>query len=208
MINIRKQKSTILLIVVNVIIAIILSFKGDLENADFMLSNGAMYAPYVLHYHEYYRMFTSIFLHFGFEHLINNMMVLFVMGVRLECVADSFKFLIIYILSGLLGNVCSLLHTLNQNNFVVSAGASGAVFGITGALLWVALINNNYIGREWRKELLFVIAVNLFYGFTTSGIDNAAHIGGLISGFLIAAFLCKPMWQKEKCYNDVERIGE
>lgn len=96
----RKAPCTAALIVVNVVVFIFLSFGGMTEDAYYMLQNGAMYLP-LLQQGEYYRMFTSIFLHFGFSHLVNNMLMLGVMGWQLELVIGRIKFLIIYFAAGL-----------------------------------------------------------------------------------------------------------
>ena len=116
----RKAPCTAALIVVNVAVFIFLSFGGMTEDAYYMLQNGAMYLP-LLQQGEYYRMFTSIFLHFGFSHLVNNMLMLGVMGWQLELVIGRIKFLIIYFAAGLGGNVLSALAELRTGDYAVSA---------------------------------------------------------------------------------------
>ena len=184
----RKAPCTAALIVVNVAVFIFLSFGGMTEDAYYMLRNGAMYLP-LLQQGEYYRMFTSIFLHFGFSHLVNNMLMLGVMGWQLELVIGRIKFLIIYFAAGLCGNVLSALAELRTGDYAVSAGASGAIFGIIGALLYIAVRNHGQIGNVSGQGILIMVALTLYYGFTSSGVDNFAHIGGLAAGFVLAVLL-------------------
>lgn len=184
----RKAPCTAALIVVNVAVFIFLSFGGMTEDAYYMLQNGAMYLP-LLQQGEYYRMFTSIFLHFGFSHLVNNMLMLGVMGWQLELVIGRIKFLIIYFAAGLGGNVLSALAELRTGDYAVSAGASGAIFGIIGALLYIAVRNHGQIGNVSGQGILIMVVLTLYYGFTSSGVDNFAHIGGLAAGFVLAVLL-------------------
>ncbi len=186
----REQSvCTIFLIAANVIVFIILSILGQTENAQFMLDHGAMYVPYVVERNEYYRLFTSMFLHFGFEHLMNNMIMLGVIGWSLEREIGSIRFMIIYLGSGLCGNIVSAVVSIYQQDFAVSAGASGAIFGIMGAMLYVAIRNRGRVGDMSGVGLLVMVVLSLYYGFIGAGIDNLAHIGGLISGFLLGVLL-------------------
>ena len=132
----KRQNCTILLIAINVIVFFALSFFGMTEDAEYMLEHGAMYVPYMLEGEGYYRLFTSMFLHFGIDHLANNMVMLGAIGWNLEYEIGKIKFLIIYLGSGLAGNILSAFGDLMTGEYAVSAGASGAVFGIIGALLY------------------------------------------------------------------------
>lgn len=184
----KKAPCTVALIVVNVAVFIFLSFGGMTEDAYYMLQNGAMYLP-LLQQGEYYRLITSIFLHFGFSHLVNNMLMLGVMGWQLELVVGKIKFLIIYFAAGIGGNMLSALVEMRTGDFAVSAGASGAIFGIIGVLLYIAVRNHGQIGNVSGQGILVMIALTLYYGFTSSGVDNFAHIGGLAVGFVLAVLL-------------------
>ena len=187
----RNQKAacTTALIVINIGVFLVLSVLGATEDSLFMLEHGAMYEPYVVEGHQYYRMFTSLFLHFGIEHLLNNMVLLGALGWNLELETGRIKFLIIYFISGLGGNMLSLWMNMSTDKMVVSAGASGAIFGLMGALLCVVLKNHGRVGRLTNRGLLFMVVLRLYFGFTSSGVDNAAHIGGLVCGFVMAAVL-------------------
>lgn len=191
----RKQLCTILLIAVNVILFFYLSFQGMTEDAEFMLEHGAMYVPYMMEGKETYRLFTSMFLHFDLDHLMNNMLMLAILGWNLEYEIGKIKFLIIYFGSGLAGNILSGLADTLTGEFAVSAGASGAVFGLVGALIYVAMRNKGQIGNLSGRGMLFMVVISLYVGFTSSNVDNLAHIGGLIVGFILAVLL---YWKRKR----------
>lgn len=200
--NIYEKRSicTIALVLVNVAVFFFLTAKGMTEDAEFMLEHGAMYVPYVLQ-GEYQTILTSMFLHFGFEHLMNNMLILALIGWNLELEIGKIKFLLIYFLSGIAGNVLSAWMELQVGDFAVSAGASGAIFGLIGAAFYVAIRNKGQFGEISGRGLLFMIGVSLYYGFTSEGVDNFAHIGGLLAGFLLAVLL---YWKrKQKTSSDI-----
>lgn len=196
--NQRKSICTILLVLVNVIIFFALSFGGMTEDAFYMLEHGAMYVPLVTEQNEYYRIFTCLFLHFGFEHLVNNMLTLGVVGMTLEPVVGKVRFLMIYFVSGLGGNIISMLAELHTEDYAVSAGASGAIFGLTGALLCLAILNQGRIGNITKQGMLFMIGLSLYNGFVNDGVDNMAHVAGLISGMLITFLLCRKRYAKRR----------
>lgn len=187
--NQKKQYCTILLIIINVVVFFLLSFRGMTEDTLYMLGNGAMFVPYVLEYGEYYRIFTSIFLHFGFDHLVNNMVSLGFLGWYLEAEVGEIKFLLIYFLSGIAGNILSGVWEIYIGDYAVSAGASGAVFGIIGALVYIAMRNHGRIGDISGRGLIFMAALSLYHGFTSTGVDNLAHIGGFLGGLILAILL-------------------
>ena len=185
---------TVALIVINVAVFLILSAMGDTEDAVFMMNHGGMYEPLIVQEYEYYRLFTSMFLHFGMSHLLNNMVLLGALGWNLELETGKIKFLIIYLVSGLGGNLLSLYYdqSLPLGERAVSAGASGAIFGLMGALLYVVIANRGRLGRLSGRGMLFMIALSLYYGLTSTGVDNWAHIGGLVCGFILSVILYRP----------------
>lgn len=130
--EIKKEPVTVLLILINTLIFLVVEFTGGSENGQHMLDCGAAYAPLILDQGQWYRLFSSMFLHFGAPHLINNMLVLFVLGQRLEPVTGKIKFFLIYIFGGLGGNMLSLFFDMYAGNASLSAGASGAVFAVMG----------------------------------------------------------------------------
>lgn len=180
---------TVALIVINIAVFFILTMFGDTEDAVFMLQHGAMYEPYIIEGHEYYRIFTCLFLHFGITHLLNNMVLLGALGWNLELEIGKVRFVIIYFASGIIGNIVSLFYDLTLEQPAVSAGASGAIFGLMGALLYVVIANRGRLGRLSGRGMLVMVILSLYFGLTSTGVDNLAHIGGLVSGFLLAVLL-------------------
>lgn len=194
---------TIILIAVNVAVFFILSLFGDTEDAVFMMQHGAMYSDFVIQDHEYYRLFTCLFLHFGIEHLLNNMVILGALGWNLELQTGKIRFLLIYFGSGLFGNVVSLIFHGAAQEYTVSAGASGAIFGLMGALLWVVIANHGRLGRLSGRGMLVMVALSLYFGLSSSGVDNYAHIGGLVCGFLLALILYRKRRGRDGSENPI-----
>ena len=202
----RKKKinapCTILLAAVNVIVFIILTSQGMTEDGRFLLEHGAMYVPRVKEAGESYRLFTSMSLHFGFQHLMNNMVILVLVGWNLELEIGKIRFLLIYILSGLGGNILSAWWEVLTADYAISAGASGAVFGTIGALLYVAIRNHGRIGEISGRGLVFMIIISLGYGFSSGGVDNMAHIGGLLTGFVSGILLYRKRNRKDRTFSE------
>lgn len=189
---------TVSLIVINIAVFLLLSLFGDTEDAVFMMRHGAMYRELITQEQEYYRIITCLFLHFGIPHLLNNMVMLGAVGWNLEMEIGKIRFLLIYFGSGILGNILSLWHDIQTDTNVVSAGASGAIFGLMGALLYVVIANRGRLGRLSGRGMLIMVALSLYFGFTSSGVDNLAHVGGLVCGFIMAAVL----YRKKRQYTD------
>lgn len=188
----------ILLAVINAFVFILLSFGGNTENLYYMVAKGAAYAPYIFEDGEYYRLFTSMFMHFDFEHLMSNVFSLLVIGRYLEPLVGKVRFLLIYILSGLGGNIVSCWFEFMQDDYAVSAGASGAVFGLMGALLCLVILNRGRIGEITKQGMYFMVGASLYNGFASQGVNNAAHIGGLICGIWVTAVLCWKLYAKRR----------
>ena len=131
---------------------------------------------------------------FCFEHLL----VLFVLGSRLEQVIGKLRFLFIYLAGGIAGNIFSLILELRNQDFSVSAGASGAVFAVMGAMIYVVIRNKGWLGDLSMRQILVMAAFSLYFGFTSSGVDNAAHIGGMIAGFVLAVLIWHPRKKRDQ----------
>ena len=176
---------------VNIIVFIILEILGNTADPRFMLEHGASYAPLVLE-GEYWRLFTSMFLHFGFEHLAYNMFSLLFLGDIVESVMGPVRYLIIYIVGGIGGNVISMMLSMRTGRYAVAAGASGAIFACMGAFLYFALYNRRSFGRLNMRRLGLMVVLMIMQSLVDTGVDNAAHIGGLAVGFLLALVLYHP----------------
>jgi len=145
-----------------------------------MLLLGGSYKPLIADYYQVWRLVSAIFLHWSLLHLVVNMYSLFILGTQVETFMGKVKFLVIYLISGICG--CLLSCVVGDN--VLSAGASGAIFGLMGCLLYFGYYYRNYLGSSLLTQILPIIAINLIIGFLPgSNIDNFAHIGGLVGGF-------------------------
>jgi len=187
--NLWKVKNSpfvsVALVAVNVIIFLICEFTGNA-----LYAAGRLTAYHVLAEGEYGRVLWAMFLHADIRHLFNNMMLVFFLGAMLEKEVGHIPYAIIYFLSGLGGNLLSLWSKVVTGNMAGSIGASGAVFGLDGLLLALALFSGKQMENVSMPRVLVMIAYSLYSGFTGSNIDNAAHVGGLITGFLTGAVCC------------------
>ena len=169
-----KEIMTITLIGINILVFIVLTMIGRTEDGYFMLQHGAMYEPYIIENQEYYRLFTSLFLH--------------------------------YFISGIGGNLLSLYWNTMHDRQIVSAGASGAIFGLMGGLLWIVFANRGRLGTLSGRGMLIMVVLSLYFGFTSTGVDNLAHVGGLICGFLTALLTYRRKNQKILTVSDINDI--
>ena len=135
---------------------------------------------------EYYRFITPIFLHANITHLLINCYSLYAVGVSVERIFGRLKFFIVYMVAGILGNVASFMFSPSWG-----IGASGAIFGLLGALLYFGLERPALFKKFFGYNILVIILINLTYGFSTMGIDNFAHIGGLLGGFLASGVITR-----------------
>lgn len=133
-----------------------------------------------------------MFLHFGVQHLANNMFLLFVLGGRLERVAGKLRFLLIFLFGGMSGNILSLYLEMRSGEYAISAGASGAVFAVMGAMIYIVLRHKGRMEDLSVRQIVVMAALSLYFGFSSSGVDNAAHVGGLLGGFVLAVILYHP----------------
>lgn len=187
---------TIGLIAANLIVYLIMELFGDTQDGIYVAIYGGLYPPLLTEAHEWWRLLTAGFIHFGAAHLVNNMILLYCMGSRLERVTGHLRMLVIYLVSLLGGSMLSLTMMLYTNDYAVSAGASGAVYGVIGGFLWMAILFRGRLQGITVKGLVFMILLMIYYGVASSGIDNWGHIGGLLAGFLITAILCHRKSQK------------
>jgi rhomboid protease GluP len=153
---------------------------------------GSNFGPYTTD-GEWWRLFTSLFIHFGIAHLVLNMIALVMFGPLVERLYGSVNYLLIYLLAGIAGSLASISWQPDIN----SAGASGAIFGILGALLAAQLRAGDTfpidILRPIRKATLVFLGLSLYAGFKYKGIDNAAHLGGVAAGFVIGLAAARPL---------------
>ncbi|UTR07986.1 rhomboid family intramembrane serine protease [Alkalihalobacillus sp. LMS6] len=185
-----KPRFIYALLISFVVMFFLLETNGGSTNIQVLIEYGAKYNPLIME-GEWWRLVTSMFLHIGLLHLFFNAIALFFLGTAVEQLFGTFRFVIIYFLAGIFGSIVSFAF-----NDYVSAGASGALFGCFGALLYFGMKHPTLFFRTLGKNILFLLGFNLVLGFIVPGIDNGAHIGGLLGGFLIAAFVRMPKEKK------------
>ncbi len=186
-----RRKTNLLMVLINTaVFLVVTALSGGVPDTEQMLSCGAMYPPYVIENGEYYRLFTSMFLHFGWQHLFYNMLLLWFAGDMLEARSGAARYLAIYLAGGVLGNVLSFLVGMDRE--AVSAGASGAVFAVIGALVWIVVKNRGKAEGIDNRGICMMAVLSLAQGFLDAGVDHFAHLGGFIGGFLLAAALRTP----------------
>lgn len=183
----KKIIITPILISICVIMFLLMYILGNgSEDVGTLLLFGANYKPLV-QAGQVWRLLTSVFLHIGIIHLIVNMYALFIIGKQLENFLGKWKYLIVFLGSGIIGSLLSVvLHTS------ISAGASGAIFGLLGSLLYFGYHYRLYLGSVLKTQVIPVILLNLMIGFLLPGIDNFAHIGGLVGGYFLTMMLGVP----------------
>ena len=178
----KKPIVTYTLIFINILVFMAMYLFGNgSEDSLTLLNFGANYRPLILEFNQYYRLITSSFLHIGILHLLFNMYALYIIGAQIENFYGKFKYLIIYLGSAIFGSLLSICF-----HDGISAGASGAIFGLLGAMLYFGYHYRLYLGNVLQSQIIPIIILNLFLGFITPGIDNACHVGGLISGIFLA----------------------
>ena len=178
---------TVILIGINLILYGLETITGGSESNRVAIRFGAQYLPLVLQ-GEYWRVFTSMFLHFGWDHLAGNMFSLFIIGQIVEPYYGRIRFLLLYLISGIGGNLLSLFMDMGSTEPAISAGASGAIFGIMAAFLIFALDSQMRRAFPLPRVLLGLI-LSLAPGFYSSGINLFAHLGGFAVGLLMAFLL-------------------
>lgn len=181
----RIPVMTLLLILINTAVYLYIEWNGSSYDTEYMLQMGAVYEPYIVQGHEYYRLITHFFLHFGFDHLFNNMISLLILGYSLEKVMGKLRFIILYFMSGILAGIVSIVYNISIGQESVSCGASGAIYGLMGALLVMLVVGNRgRLSSEVPRYLVY-LGISLYSGMQDPSIDNAAHIGGFVAGAMI-----------------------
>jgi membrane associated rhomboid family serine protease len=179
--------ATYVILAVNVLVFVLMTLAGGSKNVQVLLSFGASYGP-LFRAGEYWRLVMPMFLHIGVAHLATNMFGLVLLGCFLEPLYGYGRFSLIYVLSGMAGSLLSM-----EASSHIAAGASGAIFGIAGAMLVTGFLHPETVPRRWKNVfgigILLVIVVNLAFGHFVKHIDNWAHLGGLLGGIILALLI-------------------
>ena len=181
-----KPFFTYIFIGIQIFIFLLMELFGSSRNTLVLILFGAKYTPLILA-GEWWRLITPMFLHIGLIHLTMNSFALYYLGTAVERIFGRFRFLLIYLFAGFWGNVASFLFSPQS----ISAGASGGIFGLFGALLYFGLIHPRPFFRTMGANIITLVGINLLIGFLP-GIDFAGHLGGLVGGFLAAATVSLP----------------
>lgn len=171
---------------INVAVFLAMEASGGSTSTRTLILFGAKVNPLVAH-GEYWRLLTAVFIHIGLMHLVFNLIALLTFGRLAEAIYGHWRFLAVYIVSGITGAAFSYFFSRD-----VSAGASGAIFGIAGALAIFFAVNRNkgpIAGQGQLGTIVALLAINAVFGITNPMIDNWAHGGGLIAGAALAAWL-------------------
>lgn len=188
--DIRQWKESpfisIFLVAGNVLVFLICTFTGDL-----LYNIGGFSPAAFLGAGEFYRVFSAMFLHADIYHLVNNMLLLAGLGFMLEPELGHIRFFVLYLVSGLGGQVVSLAYKLLTGGWYVdSIGASGAVFGLVGVLLAMTLCFAGRMQNVTWQRVAVVVIYSIYSGIQSANIDNAAHVGGFLTGLLLGLFVC------------------
>lgn len=179
--------------VINVAVFFVMNITERVSGISYLYQYGAMFPPAVLA-GQWYRLITSAFIHFDITHLFNNMLLFICLGSYLERALGKIRYIIFFFASAVLSSLASMYHMIYTGELAFSAGASGIVFGMIGALLYMVLRNRGRFQNLTLRRFVIMIVLSLYFGFASAGVDNAAHVGGLCAGFLLGILL----YRKEK----------
>jgi len=189
---------TIGLIVIMVLVYGAMTLDGGSTNVNVLITFGAKFNA-LIQQGEWWRLFTPMFLHIGFTHILMNMITLYFVGMQIEAAFGHTRFLILFLVSGVGGNVASFCFSNS-----LSAGASTAIFGLFGAFMMMGeSFWQNPVIRQLAQTFLAFVVMNILFDLFAPGIDLAGHIGGLAAGFLVAYSLGVPRIGK---VNVIKRV--
>ncbi|WP_028783214.1 rhomboid family intramembrane serine protease [Thalassobacillus devorans] len=185
-----KPLLTRILLAINIAVFLYIEMNGQSTSVLDLIKYGAKYNPAIIE-GEWWRIISSMFIHIGMLHLFMNMLALYYLGMAVEKIYGTGRFTLIYFLAGIAGGITSF--ALNPQ---VAAGASGAIFGLFGALLFFGVKHRQIFFRTMGRNLLFIIGLNVVLGLSVPQIDNGAHMGGLVGGFIASAIVNLPKNRK------------
>ncbi|MGC5771243.1 rhomboid family intramembrane serine protease [Paenibacillus pabuli] len=184
---------TSIFLMANVVMFIVLSFNGGSTNSRTLLEFGAL-TNYELFAEQWWRYITSMFLHAGFSHLLFNSFALIVFAPPMERLLGTLRYGVLYLGGGILGNILAVAWYNSVGATTISVGASGAIYAIYGAFLYVALFQRTMMDEASRKTLYTLLVFGIIFSFAMSGINWMAHLGGLLGGFFIYGLLIR-LWK-------------
>jgi rhomboid protease GluP len=190
-----KPIMTFVFIAIQILIFLLLELNGGSENSSTLVEFGAKFNPLILE-GEWWRFISPIFIHIGFLHLFMNTLGLYFLGAAVEKIYGSIRFFWIYLFAGVIGSIASFAFSPN-----LSAGASGAIYGCFGALLYMGLIYPKLFFRTLGRNVITILGLNIIISFTVPSIDMAGHLGGLVGGFVATGIVHFP--KKKKSWSQL-----
>lgn len=179
--RLKQPIFTYLFLAIQTLLFVLMTLDGGSTNVNTLLKYGAKFGPYIV-MGEWWRLVLPIFLHIGFMHILMNSVILYFLGIQLEEFYGSFRFLGVYLLSGIAGNAASFAF-----NNSLSAGASTSLFGLFGAAVALGkMYPGNYAVQSMARRFSTLIILNIVFGLFNPTLDLAGHIGGLIGGYLLS----------------------
>lgn len=191
---------TIGILVVNVIYFFVLYGVGAFEDSVLLIKYGASVPPRDLRT-DYYRLLTSAFMHFDITHLANNMIMLYFVGGYVEKALGKVKYLLCYLACAIGGNLVSNIYYLLVGKAVITVGASGAVFGLAGALAYIIFRHKGHYKDLTLHRMIIFLILAVYSGISNAGVNNAAHVGGLIVGFVFSVLFYRAYKLESDCNN-------
>lgn len=190
--RLSQAKVTSGLMIINIIVFALMTLNGGSESIENLIRFGANSKILVAH-GEWWRLFTASFIHIGFFHILFNMYFFYSLGPIFEKMFGSLNFLIIYLISGIFGNLLSFAF---GNPYTVSAGASTSLYGMLGLSIGLmATYRNDEIIRSFGASFISVVVINVIYSLLAPGVGIYGHLGGFIAGFLLAGIF--PIFGRE-----------
>lgn len=183
----KPSHISFLFILINVVMWLVLEYNGGSTNMNTLMEFGAINVGVILETNQYWRILSSVFLHIGFAHLAYNVFALYIFGSRLERYINIGQYIFIYVFAGILGGLCSFGGSLLMGTNVVAAGASGAIYGLLGAILILSKASGQSIDglNSYMMWLIFIFGI--VYSVVSPSVDAFAHVGGFIGGLIASA---------------------
>lgn len=183
---IRIYPLTSLFLIMNVLVFAWMTWQGGSTNPDVLVHSGAYFRPAILE-GEIYRLATAVFVHIGWEHLLFNGFSILIFAPGLEMILGKWRYLIVYLLTGITGFIATLLFSPT----VLAAGASGAIFGVYGFYAYLVRYRKDIMDRYSRQIIMPILVFGIISTFVFPGISVTGHLGGLVSGYLLGYMFVK-----------------
>lgn len=184
---IKNSPVTFTFLLIIIVYFMVITLNGGTNDIETLVRFGAFFPPFIIKYNQYYRFITAIFIHIGISHLFFNGYALYVFGTQIERLLGKGKYILFFLLTGLTGNLATYIF----NPMSVSAGASGSLFGIFGAFLYLIHRHKEIITSEGRKSIISLLGVNLVITFLVPSVSITAHLGGLVAGYILSYIFIK-----------------